>query len=124
MVDVVGDDPGVGAVAGAAHGHVGELAAAAVFEAVGDVDGGALSAVDGDGVAVGQVLTVDLFAREADEAAVVGEDDECLGFGTDVDNGAAFEVVRFSVQNASFHARMMLRSSVEAMPGTAIGVRI
>ena len=36
-------------------------------------------------------------------------------------SGAASEVVRFSVQNASFHARMMLSSKVEAMPGTAIG---
>ena len=37
-------------------------------------------------------------------------------------SGAAFEVVRFSVQKASFQARMMLSSSVEAMPGIAIGV--
>ena len=37
-------------------------------------------------------------------------------------SGAAFEVVRLSVQNASFQARMMLSSMVEAMPGTAIGV--
>ena len=37
-------------------------------------------------------------------------------------SGAASEVDRFSVQNASFQARMKLSSSVEAMPGTAIGV--
>ena len=36
--------------------------------------------------------------------------------------GAALEVERFSVQNASFHARMKLSSSVEARPGMAIGV--
>ena len=38
-------------------------------------------------------------------------------------SGAAFVVVSRIVQNASFHARMMLSSMVEAMPGTAIGVR-
>ena len=32
------------------------------------------------------------------------------------------EVERLSVQNASFQARITLSSSVEAMPGTAIGV--
>ena len=37
-------------------------------------------------------------------------------------SGAALVVVRRIVQNASFQARMMLSSSVEAMPGTAIGV--
>ena len=36
--------------------------------------------------------------------------------------GAASSVERFSVQNASFHARMKLSSSVEARPGMAIGV--
>ena len=36
-------------------------------------------------------------------------------------SGAALAAVRLSVQNASFHARMMLSSIVEAMPGTAIG---
>ena len=38
-------------------------------------------------------------------------------------SGAALEAVRLSVQKASFQARMTFRSSVEAMPGTAIGVR-
>ena len=37
-------------------------------------------------------------------------------------SGAASSVERFSVQNASFQARMKLSSSVEARPGTAIGV--
>ena len=36
--------------------------------------------------------------------------------------GAASVVVRRIVQNASFQARMMFSSMVEAMPGTAIGV--
>ena len=36
-------------------------------------------------------------------------------------SGAACEVERFNVQNASFQARMKLRRSVDAMPGTAIG---
>ena len=38
-------------------------------------------------------------------------------------SGAAFAAVRFSVQNASFHARMMFRRMVEAIPGTAMGVK-
>jgi hypothetical protein len=37
-------------------------------------------------------------------------------------SGAAFDVVRLRVQNASFHDRMTASSMVEAMPGTAIGV--
>ena len=37
-------------------------------------------------------------------------------------SGAALVVVSRIVQKDSFQARMMLRSSVEAMPGTAIGV--
>jgi hypothetical protein len=37
-------------------------------------------------------------------------------------SGAASDVERFKVQNASFHARMRLSSSVEARPGMAIGV--
>ena len=37
-------------------------------------------------------------------------------------SGAASMVVRFSVQNASFHARMTFNNTVEAMPGIAIGV--
>ncbi len=36
--------------------------------------------------------------------------------------GAASEVVSCSVQNASFHARIMFSSMVDAIPGTAIGV--
>src|ERR1700742_3233552 len=38
-------------------------------------------------------------------------------------SGAAYLLVRFKVQNASFHARITLSSRVEAMPGTAIGAR-
>ena len=37
-------------------------------------------------------------------------------------SGAALVVVSRIVQKDSFQARMMLSSSVEAMPGTAIGV--
>ena len=36
-------------------------------------------------------------------------------------SGAALEAVRLMVQNASFQARMMLSSSVEAIQGTAMG---
>ena len=35
-------------------------------------------------------------------------------------SGAASEVERLSVQNASFQAKITLRRSVEAMPGTAM----
>ena len=52
LVEVVGDDVDGAALAGPAHRDVGEFPAAAVLEAVGDVDGGALGPVDGDGVAV------------------------------------------------------------------------
>ncbi len=38
------------------------------------------------------------------------------------ESGAALVVVSWIVQNASFQARMMFKSRVEAMPGTAIGV--
>src|SRR5215471_12551800 len=37
-------------------------------------------------------------------------------------SGAAADVDRLSVQNASFQARIRLSSSVEASPGIAIGV--
>jgi hypothetical protein len=37
------------------------------------------------------------------------------------DRGAAFTAVRLSVQKASFQARMMLSSMVEATPGRLIG---
>ena len=37
-------------------------------------------------------------------------------------SGAAWEVDRFKVQNASFHARIRFSRRVEAMPGMAIGV--
>src|ERR1700709_1254119 len=36
-------------------------------------------------------------------------------------SGAAYLLVRLSVQNASFQDRITLSSSVEAMPGTAMG---
>jgi hypothetical protein len=48
---------------GAAHG-VGQLSSAAGGEDVGAIVGGALGSVDGEGVAVVQVLGVDLFAAQ------------------------------------------------------------
>jgi hypothetical protein len=75
---------------GAAHGDVGEFAAAAVFEAVGSVDGGALGAVDSDGVAVREVLPIELFAGEVDDASVIHAGDERLVFGTDFEDVTAF----------------------------------
>ena len=43
-------------VPGSAHGHIGELPAAAVVEDVGDFDRRALGAVSGDGVIVGEAV--------------------------------------------------------------------
>src|SRR3954469_25626495 len=51
----VGDGVQGRALAGAAHGDVGEFASAAVGEHVGAVEGGALGAVHGGGVAVVEV---------------------------------------------------------------------
>src|SRR4051794_4145990 len=52
LVDVVSDYVDGGVPAGAAEGDVGELAAAAIVIAVSGIDGCALAAVNGRGVAV------------------------------------------------------------------------
>ena len=41
---------------GTAHGHVGQLTSTPVFERVGDVHGGTLRSVGGDGVRVGKFV--------------------------------------------------------------------
>ena len=56
LARVGGGDIDVAGGAGAAHGHVGEFSSAAVVEDVGDVHGGALTAVGGDGVPVAEAL--------------------------------------------------------------------
>ena len=63
-------------VAGSAEGDVGELSAAAGGEDVGAVVGGALGAVDGEGVAVVEVLGVDRLAGEDDRPALGGDGSE------------------------------------------------
>ena len=77
-------------MAGAAGFDVGEFAAAAVFENVGGVDGGALGAVHGDGVPVGQTVGFELVVVEAGEVAVVEADPHGALRGVDVGDGAAF----------------------------------
>ena len=62
LVGVVGHDVDRGALLGPAHLHVGQLPAAAVLQGVGPVHRRPLGAVDGDGVAVGQVVGVELVA--------------------------------------------------------------
>ncbi len=69
--------------AGSAHGHVGEFSSAAVVEDVGDIDGGALAAMGGNGVAVGQPLGVDLVWSHGELLAVGGDRGQVLGVGVD-----------------------------------------
>jgi hypothetical protein len=59
LIEVVGDGVEGGAGTGSAEGDVGQFPAAASGEDVGAVVGGALGAVDGEGVAVVQVIGVD-----------------------------------------------------------------
>ena len=61
------------------------------------------------------VEAADSFAQNRPSGAEIGGDEGGQRRGVRA-------VVRLSVQKASFHARMMLSSMVEAMPGTAIGV--
>ena len=77
-------------LAGAAHGDVGELAAAAVVEAVRGVDGGALGAVHGRGVPVVQAVGGHVLGREELVAAVVHAGHQLAAVGVDGGDGAAF----------------------------------
>lgn len=70
LVEVVGDGVEGRACAGAAEGDVGELSSAASGEDVGAVAGGALGAVDGERVAVVEVVGVDRCAVEDDGPSV------------------------------------------------------
>ena len=56
VTQVGGDDVDVALASGPAHGHVGQLSSAAVFQGVGDVHGLALGPVGGDGVGVGELV--------------------------------------------------------------------
>ena len=71
LLDRVGDRVDGGALPGPAHLHVGQLPASAVLVDMGPPHGGPLGAMDGDGVAVGQVGGVELVGAEALEAPVV-----------------------------------------------------
>lgn len=68
--EVVGHGVEGGGGAGAAEGDVGEFSSAAGGEDVGAIVGGALGAVDGEGVAVVQVLAVDRLSGEQDPPPV------------------------------------------------------
>ena len=89
LVKVVGDGVDGGSVAGAGEGDVGEFSAAAFGEVVGAVAGGALGAVNREGVAVVEVFVVDLLTGEVDVTAVVGGEGEGLVVVVDVGDGAA-----------------------------------
>ncbi len=66
LVEVVGDGVDGRAVAGAGEGDIGKLSAAAFGQDVGAVGGGALFAVDSEGVAVVEVLVVEGLTGEHD----------------------------------------------------------
>ena len=60
LTDVGGDHVHVALASGPAHGHVGQLPAAAVFQGVGDVHGLALGPVSGDAVSMSQLVGPDV----------------------------------------------------------------
>ena len=72
LFEVVGGGVDAGLLAGPAEGDVGEFAAAAGGEDVGAVDGGALGSVDGERVAVVEVLGVEPVAGDAHRSSVAG----------------------------------------------------
>jgi hypothetical protein len=74
---------GVAGVPGAAHGHIGKLAATAVVEDVRDFDRRALDAVSSDGVAVAKVVRADVIGAHVQLAAVGCDRDEGLGLRVD-----------------------------------------
>lgn len=76
LLEVVGGGVDGRAVAGPGEGDVGELATSAGSEDVGTVVGGALRAVDGDGVRVVEVGGVEHLADEDDLSVVVVRSDE------------------------------------------------
>jgi hypothetical protein len=73
----------VAGLPGSAHGHIGELAANAVGEDVGDLDRRALGAVSSDGVAVGETVGGDVVEPHLKLTTVGGDSDEGLGFRVD-----------------------------------------
>src|SRR3712207_259293 len=66
---------------------------------------------------IGAIATVDA-ADSLAQNRPSGAENEAMK----VVSGAAFEVVRFRLQNASFQHRMMDRSAVDAMPGSDRGM--
>jgi hypothetical protein len=91
LVVVVSRDVDGDAVAGAAVGDVGEFAAAAVVVAVDGVEGGALGAVHGGGVAVVETL-VEARVVERVAMAVVERDSQRPVCRIDVGDGAGLLV--------------------------------
>jgi hypothetical protein len=79
LFEVVSGRVDRGVVAGAAEGDVGEFAAAAGGEDVGAGVGGALGAVDGEGVALVEVVGVESFAGDVHVASVAGNRVEVVG---------------------------------------------
>jgi hypothetical protein len=73
----------VAGLPGSAHGHIGELAATAVVEDVGDLDRRALGAVSSDGVAVGETVGANVIGAHVQLAAVGRDRDEGLGLRVD-----------------------------------------
>jgi hypothetical protein len=73
----------VAGVPGSAHGHIGELAATTVVEDVGDFDRRSLSAVSGDGVAVGESVWGDVVESHLQLAAVRSDGREGLSLWVD-----------------------------------------
>jgi hypothetical protein len=72
LFEVVGGGVDAGLVAGSAEGDVGEFSSAAGGEDVGAVDGCALGSVDGEGVAVVEVVGVEAVAGDQHGASVAG----------------------------------------------------
>ena len=69
--------------AGSAHGHIGQLSAAAVGEEMGPADRGALRAVNRCRVPVPEPLGAGLLAGQTDEPAVVGAQHQTPPAGVD-----------------------------------------
>ena len=83
LARVGGGDIDVAGGAGPAHGHIGQFSSAAVVEDVGDVHGGALAAMGGDGVAVAEALGADVVGSHPQLLAVGGDRGQLLGVRVD-----------------------------------------
>ena len=89
LAGIVGDEMDVTGVAGSAHPDIAEFSAAAVGEHVGDVDGGALRAVNCCRVSQGQAVGAEVVGPEGLGAAVVHAGGQTPPGRVDSDDGAA-----------------------------------